>query len=33
MTEDNGNPYGIDPDKIVLGGQGTEVYISLGYAL
>ena len=23
MTEDNGNPYGIDPNKIVLGGQGT----------
>ena len=23
MTEDNGNPYGIDPEKIVLGGQGT----------
>ncbi|MAO72220.1 MAG: hypothetical protein CMD02_06940 [Flavobacteriales bacterium] len=32
MTEDNGNPYGIDPDKIVLGGQGTGAYISLGYA-
>ncbi|MGY8989292.1 MAG: hypothetical protein ACKVJA_03440, partial [Flavobacteriales bacterium] len=33
MTEDDlGNPYGIDPDKIVLGGQGTGAYISLGYA-
>ena len=32
MTEDNGNPYGIDPDKIVLGGHGTGAYISLGYA-
>ncbi len=32
MTEDNGNPYAIDPDKIVLGGQGTGAYISLGYA-
>ena len=33
MTEDvAGNPYGIDPDKIVLGGQGTGGYISLGYA-
>ncbi|MAR40355.1 MAG: hypothetical protein CMD22_06865 [Flavobacteriales bacterium] len=32
MTEDNGNPYGIDPNKIVLGGQGTGAYISLGYA-
>lgn len=32
MTEDNGNPHGIDPDKIVLGGQGTGAYISLGYA-
>ena len=32
MTEDNGNPYGINPDKIVLGGQGTGGYLSLGYA-
>ena len=32
MTEDNGNPYGIDPNKIVLGGQGTGAYISLGFA-
>ena len=32
MTEDNGNPYGIDESKIVLGGQGTGAYISLGYA-
>ena len=32
MTEDNGNPYGIDESKIVLGGQGTGGYISLGYA-
>ncbi len=32
MTEANGNPYGINADKIVLGGQGTGGYISLGYA-
>lgn len=32
MTEANGNPYGVDPNKIVLGGQGTGAYISLGYA-
>ena len=32
MTEDNGNPYGIDESKIVLGGQGTGAYVSLGYA-
>ena len=32
MTEDNGNPYRIDESKIVLGGQGTGAYISLGYA-
>ena len=32
MTEATGNPYGIDPNKIVLGGQGTGAYISLGYA-
>lgn len=32
MTEANGNPYGIDQSKIVLGGQGTGGYISLGYA-
>ena len=31
MTEANGNPYGIDGSKIVLGGQGTGGYISLGY--
>ena len=31
MTEANGNPYGIDESKIVLGGQGTGAYISLGY--
>ena len=27
--EDNGNPYGIDPDKIVVWGQGTGGYLSL----
>ena len=32
MTEGNGNPHGINPDKIILGGQGTGAYISLGYA-
>ena len=33
MTEDAlGNPFGIDPTKIVLGGHGTGAYISLGYA-
>jgi len=32
MTEATGNPYGIDPTKVVLGGQGTGAYISLGYA-
>ncbi|MDC0249439.1 T9SS type A sorting domain-containing protein [Flavobacteriales bacterium] len=32
MTESTGNPYGIDGSKIVLGGQGTGAYISLGYA-
>ncbi len=32
MTEATGNPYGIDQSKIVLGGQGTGGYISLGYA-
>ena len=32
MTEATGNPYGIDESKIVLGGQGTGAYISLGYA-
>ena len=32
MTEANGNPYGIDESKIVLGGQGTGAYVSLGYA-
>lgn len=29
---ENGNPYGIDPDKIVMWGQGTGGYISLGAA-
>ena len=32
MTEATGNTYGIDESKIVLGGQGTGGYISLGYA-
>ena len=32
MTEATGNPYGIDESKIVLGGQGTGAYVSLGYA-
>ena len=32
MTEANGNTYGIDPNKIVLGGHGTGAYISLGVA-
>ena len=33
MTENElGNPFGIDPNKIVLGGHGTGAYISLGYA-
>jgi hypothetical protein len=33
MTEATlGNPYGINPNKIVLGGQGTGAYIALGYA-
>ena len=32
MTEATGNPHGIDPNKFVLGGQGTGAYISLGYA-
>ncbi len=32
-TEDlDGNLYGIDPNKIALGGQGTGGYLSLGYA-
>ena len=30
MTEATGNPHGIDPNKIILGGQGTGAYISLG---
>ena len=30
-TEANGNPYGIDESRIVLGGQGTGGYISLAY--
>ncbi|MBT6013727.1 MAG: T9SS type A sorting domain-containing protein [Flavobacteriales bacterium] len=33
MTEATlGNPFGIDPNKIVLGGHGTGAYIALGYA-
>jgi len=28
----DGNPYGINPNKLALGGQGTGGYISLGYA-
>ena len=32
MTEDTGNPFGIDPTKFVLGGHGTGAYISLGVA-
>lgn len=33
MTEDTeGNPYGIDPDKFVVWGQGTGGYISLAAA-
>lgn len=31
VAEDN-NPYGVDPDKIVLWGQGTGGYISVGAA-
>ena len=31
-TAEWGNPFGIDADKIVLGGQGTGGYISLAYA-
>ena len=31
-TVELGNPFGIDADKIVLGGQGTGGYISLAYA-
>ena len=31
-TAELGNPFGIDADKIVLGGQGTGGYISLAYA-
>lgn len=29
---EDGNPYGIDPDKVVAWGQGTGGYISLGMA-
>lgn len=29
---EQGNPYGIDPDRIILWGQGTGGYISLGAA-
>jgi len=32
MTEATGNTYGIDPNKIVMGGHGTGAYISLGVA-
>jgi len=32
MTEATGNSYGIDESKIVIGGQGTGAYISLGVA-
>jgi len=32
MIEATGNAFGIDPNKIVLGGQGTGGYIALGYA-
>ena len=32
MTQATGNPYKIDESKIVLGGQGTGAYMSLGYA-
>ena len=31
-SEANGNPYGIDGDKIVMGGQGTGGYLALGVA-
>lgn len=31
-TEANGNPYGIDESRIVLGGQGTGGYVSLAYS-
>ena len=31
-TEANGNPYGVDESRIVLGGQGTGGYISLAYS-
>ena len=27
----DGNPYGIDESKIVIGGQGTGAYLSMGY--
>lgn len=30
---EDGNPYGIDPDKIVLWGQGTGGYLSFGAAV
>ncbi|MDX2283874.1 MAG: T9SS type A sorting domain-containing protein [Bacteroidia bacterium] len=29
---ENGNPYGIDPNKIIIGGIGTGGYVSLGAA-
>ena len=29
---EDGNPYGIDPDKIIIYGQGSGGYISLAYA-
>ena len=28
---EDGNPYGIDESKIVMGGQGTGAYLSMGY--
>ncbi len=31
-ANENGNPFGIDPDKIVLFGEGSGGYVALGYA-
>ena len=31
-THDNGNTYGINPSKIVLGGHGSGGYVSLAVA-
>jgi len=31
-SADNGNPYGIDPDKVVLFGQGSGGYVAQAYA-